>query len=481
MSRLRQLISDSAVYGVGGIFARSISLLLLPIYTRIFNPEQYGSIEMLVLIAGFCGAIMMMGLDSAQSMYFFKYKNDGKVKQTEIISSILQWRIIWGSGVVLCATFIAPILYAEFFNNALKIEHFAIAFVSTFFAQVLSQSIEVFRLLYRPWSFVVISLSETILAGVLIVTCVTILDQGIFGFFLGSAISGVIISTVSWFIVREYLDISRLHHTWWPMMLRFGAPLVPAEAAFFLMTSLDRWFVNFYEGAAALGLFAVGAKFSLIIAAAVGVFRKAWWPIAMDAMHSDDGPETFRLISRLYLGLGSAFVVFLVMLAPWLLQVLTAPAYHDTWPIAAILAWPALFYGFALFGSAGIWKLEKMGLNLYLMVGATIIGALLNWILVPVYGGLGAAVATVLTYLFWNITTMLVSNYFWPIKMPVIVLASQVLLGLAYTALYILNKNAIYVSSQTLFALGLLVICIQTYLSLPPTLKNRFYSRWKSE
>lgn len=53
MSRLKQLGKDSVVYGLGGILAKSVSLFTLPIYTRIFTPADYGTIEMLGVLTSF--------------------------------------------------------------------------------------------------------------------------------------------------------------------------------------------------------------------------------------------------------------------------------------------------------------------------------------------------------------------------------------------------------------------------------------------
>ena len=76
MFRLKQLGKDTLIYGIGGILAKSVSFFLLPIYTRIFTPADYGTIEMLTVISSFLSAIMVMGMDSAQSMYFFKFKKN---------------------------------------------------------------------------------------------------------------------------------------------------------------------------------------------------------------------------------------------------------------------------------------------------------------------------------------------------------------------------------------------------------------------
>ena len=63
MNRIRQLGKDSIIYGLGGIVARGIPYFTLPIYTRIFSPAEYGTIEMLIVVSSLLGSIMAMGMD----------------------------------------------------------------------------------------------------------------------------------------------------------------------------------------------------------------------------------------------------------------------------------------------------------------------------------------------------------------------------------------------------------------------------------
>jgi len=204
MSRLKQLGKDSLIYGMGGMFAKGVSFFMLPVYTRIFSPADYGTIEMLTVISSFLAVALVMGMDSAQSMFFFKHKEEGKVAQARIVSSILQWRLVWGSVTVLVATLLAPLLNAALFNGKLSWEYFAVAFVGTLFAQIMSQSSEVMRLLYRPWGYVSITLSQSLLSSTLILTAVLIFDQRIFGFFLGTAAASMVVALLGWFRIREY-------------------------------------------------------------------------------------------------------------------------------------------------------------------------------------------------------------------------------------------------------------------------------------
>ena len=53
MSLAKKLAKDSFIYGLGGLFTNGITFLLSPIYTRIFSPSEYGTIEMLLIISNF--------------------------------------------------------------------------------------------------------------------------------------------------------------------------------------------------------------------------------------------------------------------------------------------------------------------------------------------------------------------------------------------------------------------------------------------
>ena len=440
-SRLKQLSKDSAVYGLGGVAARAVGFFLLPVYTRLFSPAEYGTIEMLVVLNNFLISILVMGLDSAQSFYFFEQKRDGQQAQAKVVSSILQWHITCGAGIVFMATLLSPLLNHIFFQGQITWEYFALAFSGGLFAQVMSQSAEVFRLLYRPWNYISINLGQSISSAAIAIALIVVLDMGIIGFLIGILSGSILAAIFGWWGIRSYLDFSEWHRFWWPRLLRFGAPLVPAGIGMYVLTTADRWFINYYHGQEALGLYAIGAKFAMIVAIAVTTFRQAWWPIAMDAMQSEDGPLFFRSIARLYMGLGSASMVVLTVLSPFLVRWFTTPDYFDAYPIVGILAWHSIFYGFFLIGAAGIWKAEKtvwvtvfMGVAAFLNIG-------LDALLVPTYACMGAAVATSVSFLVWNILSISVSERLWNVGYRFPVLALQVIMGGAVCCLILRMQN----------------------------------------
>lgn len=479
MKQLKQLGKDTVVYGVGGIFAQSISFFTIPIFTRIFSPAEYGVLEMIFSINSFLAAIIVVGMDSAQSMFFFKHKNDGIESQARMISAILQWRLFFGTTVVLFATISTPFLSIFFFGGKLTFEYFAISFSSILFVQVLSQSADVMRLIYKPWSYISITVLQAVLSACLILTLTLIFKLGIIGYLAGGLISAMTVAMFGCYKMRAYLDFSKIHFSWWPKLLRFGLPLLPAGLAMYFMNTADRWFINYYHGEEALGVFSVGAKFALIMALAVETFRKAWWPIAMDSMYKEDGQLLFRTIAQLYIGLGSVAVLVLTVFSPILIQWMTGPKFHEAWPIIGLMAWQSLLYGFFLIASVGIWKSEKTYLNLYLMAGSAVVGIFMNWLLVPPYGAIGAAVANVITYLVWIVSSMIISERHWKVSFNIGIMTMHLIVSFVFGAWIIFWCHGILGWSEWVL---LISICLSILItSIPSSLRPLIFKMIKSQ
>lgn len=442
-TKIKQLGKDSIVYGFGDVAGKAILLFLLPIYTRIFAPAEYGAIEALTMLNNFLSIFLMMGMDGAQSFYFFEQKSLGKPAQAKLVTAIIQWRLIWGSAMVILATFLSPLLNSFFFHGKLSWEYFSIAFIGALFAQLVGQSTAVFQLLYRPVKYIGITLGYVVISSAISILLVVYFGWGIIGYFAGTCLGAGIFAVFGCWLIRDYLDLSRLHKEWWPRLVKFGSPFVFNGLAMYLLSTTDRWFILHYRGQSALGIYAVGAKFVIFISVAVNAFRGAFWPMAMDLMHNKDGTRLFQVVSRLYLGLGVICVVILTALSPFLLKFLSGPAYHSAYPIIGILSWYAIFYGFFMIVSVGLFK-KEMTAFLSVPIGITVlINIVLNICFVPEFGGIGAALATSLSFFALVFIVLIVSERFWPVNYPLGIFGLQIGVGIAgcWRILYIYQNN----------------------------------------
>ncbi|MFT3892222.1 MAG: oligosaccharide flippase family protein [Anaerolineales bacterium] len=288
-----------------------------------------------------------------------------------------------------------------------------------------------YRLQYRPWPYIGLTLGNSLITALSTIALVAWLDWGINGYFVGNAVGSLVAALIGWWSIRSYLDLSIWHRDWWPKLVKFGTPFVPVALGMYILNTADRWFIIRYSGQTALGVYAVADKFAVLLVLLVTTFRQAWWPIAMDAVHSSDGPALLRMMGRLYLGVSWIGVVLLTAVSPWLVRYLTTPAYYDAYILVGILALQPLNYGFQMIVSIGAWKAEKTVWSPVSLGVAAILNIALAYWLVPLYGGMGAAIATAVAYFVWTSLTIVVSERFWPVKYPVGVFGIQTLLGIS--------------------------------------------------
>ena len=82
---IKILGKESLIYGTGHVLARLITFLLLPIYTHVFSPEEYGVISLAYAFMGFSMMFYRYGMDTALMKYSVQLKINNK---SAYISSI---------------------------------------------------------------------------------------------------------------------------------------------------------------------------------------------------------------------------------------------------------------------------------------------------------------------------------------------------------------------------------------------------------
>ena len=433
----KKLLSDSAIYGLGAILIKSIAFFTLPIYTRIFSPEQFGMLEMFSTIGGILSILMTIGLDSTQSYYFMEAKNKGTYNTKTITTSIVQLRILLGICVIGIITLFAPFILDFAFNSEVPTKYLLMVSLSVFFANLVSQSLEIFRLIYKPWQYIGLSFLQTILNVSFILYFTYFQKMGIEGYLLGGMIGMSISMIIGWVATRDYRYWTKIEIGFWKDFIKFGLPLVPSGLMIWIMSASDRWFVMNMLGAYETGLYAVAAKFSMLLALAVEIFRKAWWPIAMDMLHKEEGKVFFRNVSLWYIIGGTIGAIILTIISPYLVDYLTTESYKDSWKLVGILCWGSVFYGFYLLSGLGIFHSKKTYLTIYIYGSGAILNLILNYFFIPTLGLLGAALATILSLLFANIVGMIVSNRFYRIDWQWGYMGISIVIGITFILFYI--------------------------------------------
>jgi O-antigen/teichoic acid export membrane protein len=180
--------------------------------------------------------------------------------------------------------------------------------------------------------------------------------------------------------------------------LSFGLPKVPHGLMLQVQNLADRKILDLFVGRAEVGAYHVAYNFGQGVKFALSAFEPAWGPFVYAEIRKEGAPRTLARVASpafaAFLGAGLGVAV----LGRELLLMMTAPAYHGAAPVIPVVALAYVLHGVFLLTSVGIGIARQA--RYYPMVTAAAAGTNLvgNLLLIPRWGMMGAAWATVLSY-----------------------------------------------------------------------------------
>jgi O-antigen/teichoic acid export membrane protein len=115
---LKQLTGDSLIYGISGIVTKMIGIFLVPIYTRLFLPEDYGIINLINTSFFLLTILIIGGLDNSVARWFFDSKEEGDHKKT--FSVYIWFQLLLATSLAAIIIALSPALNNLFFREAGK-------------------------------------------------------------------------------------------------------------------------------------------------------------------------------------------------------------------------------------------------------------------------------------------------------------------------------------------------------------------------
>jgi O-antigen/teichoic acid export membrane protein len=252
-----------------------------------------------------------------------------------------------------------------------------------------------YRVHRRPVATVIFSVSQTLVTIGLSVLFVIILRWHITGVFAALTISSALFTFVALQQMNGWLSIKYFSKERLQPMLKYALPFIPAAIAYWLLNSTDSYFLAFFKNKAEVGLFGIGASVASGIVLFTGAFQQAWGPFAFSIMNDENAKQVYANVFLLYGYVMGFLAASLMLFAPEVLMLLTAPAYHDAAWVAGILGYNLVIIGFTYIGVIGTSIAKNSSPYGIGMLFATILTIILDIILIPRFGKEGSAIATV--------------------------------------------------------------------------------------
>lgn len=395
---LRQLASESMIYGLAGMLSRFLMIFLVPIYTRIFSPEDYGVINLITSTMAMVTIFVVLALDNSAHRWYWETEDEDDRKRTlaswawcQLVVSIIFSGVIIGFSGYLARTIVGR-------------EDVAIAFVISALALPVSAlgtvTVNWLRMMRRPWATLAYSFATSLANVLLTIYLVVGLNWGLIGVFVGQFVSAALGAIAAALLMRDWLSPRRFNWQRLSVMLRFGLPLIPAALSFWIVSLADRYFVQFFTSTAEVGLYAVGSIIAALIAFVTGAFQQAWGPFALSIHKQPDAKQVYAAVFLIYLWITCAMSTALTLFAPELLQIVATDAYANAATVVGFLALSTTLSGLTYIAAVGPAIVKSNTPISSAIIYASILNIALNLVFVPRLGMMGAALGTFISQAF---------------------------------------------------------------------------------
>lgn len=388
MSVGRRLVGDTLVYGFALGFARTAAFLLVPVFTRLFTPPEYGVYDVVTALSRALLVPSVLGMDVGMALLFRDL--DGERQRVAASSSLaaqLGWTALVITGLVAFAPEIASILLGDRGDKILIVLGAGILAMQVWNNFVLNLA----KWRRDPRRYLTLTLGAMLLASALSVAVAVGTELRVLGALLGLVLGGAIFVPVGAWLVRHYLA-PRISSADMRECLRFGLPFAANNSADLALPFLLRLAVIAAVGLGGVGIF--GATLTLcsavmLISDAVGM---AWWPYALSPEARARVHEDTSRMMRVY-AFALALVVAVMLLAaePLTLALFGGGAFSDAAPLIGPLAFAFWLKSIRQNASVGLVVVGASWLRAAVNLAAMAAATLAAFPLAQRWGGFGAA------------------------------------------------------------------------------------------
>lgn len=389
---LKAVLRDSFVYGLASVLSKGLAIFLLPLYTRVLSPVDYGAYDVLVTLSVLVNLVVALEISQGLSRYWTDTTEP--VARMRLASTSLWFSVLMYGLFVVVGVLAAPQLSALVLGDVRYFDVFRLGVgfmaINGIYYLLLNQ----FRWELRSKAYALVSVAYAFF---------TLLFAMFFCLWLGLGLVGVMQAQLMavllacllclWLLRRTYgllFDVGQLH-----AMLRFSAPLVPAGLAVFISLYVNRFALNHFGNLEDVGHFAIGSRIAALSALLILGVQAALTPLVYQHYRDPQTPGQIARLFSWFMAVALGGCLFLALFARELLMLFATPEFMAGAALVGVLA-PALLLSQMYIFAPGIAIAKKTHWQLWVTLLSAAASVAGNWVLVPLWGIWGAALATLL-------------------------------------------------------------------------------------
>lgn len=431
---IKKFFKHGAAYSVSDIFTKGSIFLLIPFYTRVLSPSEYGIIDILLIITILATLTVSLEITQALAIYYSESKD--KALRARYASTAFWFTLVtFFPFILLCYTQSKEISQMLFGTDKywLILKYY---FIVLFFHGIYQVTLNQLRWMQKTKSYVLVSV---VYSGVLLLFSwyfVFYLDKGLLGVVQAQLITTIMAAITSICLAKSayrfQFDAKLLKK-----MLVFSTPLVPSSIAVFVVLYIDRIAIQDLLGLEELGIYGVGYKVAAVITLVTSGVLTALTPLIY-SNHKDKGtPEHISSILRYFVLITTSIILSLAFFSKEILVLIATPAYYKAYVVIPLIAGGIVFSSMYVF-APGLAIKKKSKIIAFISIFLAVLNTLLNYLLIPIFGISGAAIATLIAGISTFLVYIAVSQKYYYVPYKWKRLATSII-SLSITV-YLINK-----------------------------------------
>lgn len=428
MGGFKSLFKQTFIYGLATVLPRMLSFILVPLYTNpeVLSVDEYGRVSFIFAYFVLFNVVLAYGMETAFFRFFNKESNQKNVTSTATIS------ILISSFVVIAIAFLFRNFISTFINIDLK--YLNLIFVILLLDALVIIPFAWLRATARPMRYAVIKiLNVAVNIGFNIFLLLYLRDlaeantvfDGIYkpDFEISYIfISNLIASALTLVLLLPFY--TKVHFkfdtTLWRKMMRYAMPVLIAGIAYSVNETFDRILLEKLLPSAIadqqIGMYSACYKLALFMTLFATAFRLGIEPYFFSHSKSENPQKNYATILEYFVAFGSIIllvvVVFADVIKPYIIK---SEAYYEAmWIVPFILL---ANFCLGIYHNLSVWYkiTDRTKFGAYISILGAIITLVLNYVLIPVIGFKGSAIATLSAYAIMMLMSFYFGRKYYPI------------------------------------------------------------------
>jgi O-antigen/teichoic acid export membrane protein len=416
---LKKVLRGATTYSLGDVLVKASGFFLIPLYTRILTPADYGIVGYLQVFSSLLVVILGFGFYGAQTRYYYEHHNDEQaigrfmftINTTTIIASLIVCGPLLIYGILRGWTI---------GRENIPFHPYMSITLGTVLLSVLNNFVtSSYRMKQKFLGATLIHILTFLLTTGFTILLVVYLKKGALGRVAGNAL-GLLFIFIPFYYLYARQFKPKFSKEALGYAVGFGFPVVIHLLMGTIHSSIDRLMLERYLPLSELGIYTLGASVAAVLQMFVTAFNQAYQPSYYQLMESGQKTIEKQIVTtfKLWLGLITLATCVGIAFGGPVLTVFAGPRFKEVSKVFPLLLLSVYAGSFYFFFSSPIFFFKKTRILPFITGSSAIINIVINLLLIPRYGINGAAMATIISHIWISVVAYVVGNRLFRVKWP---------------------------------------------------------------